>query len=147
MPRANSAVDCRLRSFLSQSRTTTLMTLRSAPAQAPTTKKPPQHKAIGTPDVPPPFPCPEAPERLALRHSCTRPTPRPTWLLRAFPCSPGRGGRAGPPGPAAAPPFCASGSAPSPRAQDGCGAASQERNGEIRSRSHPPPPRERRGHF
>lgn len=39
---------------------------------------------------------------------------------------------------AAAPPFCASGSSPGPRAQDGCGAASQESNGEIRYRSHPP---------
>lgn len=45
------------------------------------------------------------------------------------------------------PPFCASGSAPSPPAQDGRGEPSQERNGERRHRSPPPAPRGRGRHF
>lgn len=86
-----------------------------------------------------PFPGASGPPSTEKHQSVPLGLPATRGFSPLHPWSSGwRGGKARLQG-AAAPPFCASGSAPGPRAQDGCGAASQESNGE-RYRSHPPTP-------
>lgn len=87
-----------------------------------------------------PFPGPSGPPSTEKHQSVPLGLPATRGFSPLHPWSPEwRGCKARLQG-AAAPPFCASGSAPGPRAQDGCGAASQESNGERRYRSHPPTP-------
>lgn len=94
-------------------------------------------------NLPPHVPTPSPPPLL----NTGREPPRPQE--RRPPCTAPRGSEARPRprGRAAAPPFCAAGSAPGPPAQDGCGEASQASNGEIRGRTPPPTPRGRSRHF